>query len=270
MRRSLAVLACLSFALTGCASGGGGASPSATVTEPSATPTYETPTPTLTTESPTPLVTPTLSPAEAYYAEASAKALTDESPYWTESITYATDRCDPIMDSSCTDTYSSGSTEEFVAWGQDVCKVLKIGGVPQYPDDNKPGMLPAEFLREDLGVGDPDPLEPKNAGLAVLAVKYLCPKYAKYVTQAKSGKYPKFGPMTAFTDGDFNVGTEIKAGKYRTEPDQSDCYWERTTKDGHIIANNFVTHSAGRITVTIRSSDGSFSTNGCGTWTRVG
>lgn len=47
-----------------------------------------------------------------------------------------------------------------------------------------------------------------------------------------------------------------------------DCYWERTTKSGNIIDNNLAT-SAREITVTIRTSDGQFTSERCAVWKPV-
>ncbi len=61
---------------------------------------------------------------------------------------------------------------------------------------------------------------------------------------------------------------EIPPGTYQTTGKLDDCYWERTSESGEIIDNNFAT-SARKITVTIRSSDGQFTTERCGTWKPV-
>lgn len=70
-------------------------------------------------------------------------------------------------------------------------------------------------------------------------------------------------------DGDYAVGVDINPGTYRTAKGMSDCYWERTTKGGATIANDFVTYAPAGVTVTIRPSDGGFSSEGCGPWKRV-
>ena len=70
-------------------------------------------------------------------------------------------------------------------------------------------------------------------------------------------------------DGDWKVGEEIREGTWRSEAPASDCYWERTTSGGSTIANDFVTFAKSGVTVTIKSSDGSFSTQGCGSWRRI-
>jgi hypothetical protein len=51
--------------------------------------------------------------------------------------------------------------------------------------------------------------------------------------------------------------------------DLDGCYWERSTRAGEIIDNNFAS-AAREITVTIRASDGLFKAEGCGTWSPVG
>jgi hypothetical protein len=46
----------------------------------------------------------------------------------------------------------------------------------------------------------------------------------------------------------------------------SDCYWERTSPGGDIIDNDFVTHATAGVTVTIKATDGTFTSDGCGAW----
>jgi hypothetical protein len=86
------------------------------------------------------------------------------------------------------------------------------------------------------------------------AVRFLCPKYIKTWKQAMGG----------FDDGEHEVGGKkgIKPGRYRTlDKGLKGCYWERVSKGGQTIANNFVTYSPGHIEVTILPSDGGFSSN---------
>lgn len=77
------------------------------------------------------------------------------------------------------------------------------------------------------------------------------------------------GPLTSFSDGTYEVGTDIQPGKYKTAGGDG-CYWERQKNDDHnfgsIIANDY---SKGPMTVTIAKTDKYFQTNGC-TWTKVG
>lgn len=76
-------------------------------------------------------------------------------------------------------------------------------------------------------------------------------------------------------DGTYTVGQDIEPGTYRTSgPADStfpNCYWARlkdTSGDlDAILANSNV---KGQTTVTIRSGDGAFETNGCEKWSKVG
>ncbi|MEU0275363.1 hypothetical protein [Streptomyces sp. NPDC006307] len=61
---------------------------------------------------------------------------------------------------------------------------------------------------------------------------------------------------------------KIPPGTYRAKGQMEDCYWERTSKSGEILDNNFAT-SAREITVTIRSSDGQFTSERCAVWKPV-
>lgn len=90
------------------------------------------------------------------------------------------------------------------------------------------------------------------------AIKYLCPKYLPIWRKAQGG----------FTDGTYEVGKEIKPGRYRTAGRVSDCYWERSTGGGDTIANDFVTNAPRGVTVTTRKGEG-FKSEGCGSWIRA-
>lgn len=70
-------------------------------------------------------------------------------------------------------------------------------------------------------------------------------------------------------DGSYVIGEEITAGTWRSTDSVSDCYWERTRPNGDTIANDFITFASGRVTVNISGSDGSFTTEGCGSWEKV-
>ncbi|GAB2763394.1 hypothetical protein [Streptomyces bullii] len=73
-------------------------------------------------------------------------------------------------------------------------------------------------------------------------------------------------------DGDFQVGTDIKPGTYRTTGnDDGLCYWERA-KDASgemdsLLANDNVT---GTSYVTVKATDKIFTSNGCNDWEAVG
>lgn len=74
----------------------------------------------------------------------------------------------------------------------------------------------------------------------------------------------------SFGDGTYLIGTDIQPGTYRTEA-AGNCYWERLAGLGgnleDIIANDL---PSGAAIVEIASSDVAFSTQGCGTWQKVG
>jgi len=92
-------------------------------------------------------------------------------------------------------------------------------------------------------------------------------------TKTVTAKPPKpKGPATTVAgDGEYLVGSDMKAGTYRTAgPDGSLCYWERA-KDStgdfdSIIANNNL-QGSGRVTV--RKGE-VFKTTGCQKWAKVG
>lgn len=99
----------------------------------------------------------------------------------------------------------------------------------------------------------------------------LCPKWWPTTKKALSGNF-----VHTYSDGTYEVtakptdyGREIAPGTYRVEGDLDGCYWERSTRGGNIIANNFAS-AAREITVTIASSDGLFKAERCGTWKPVG
>ncbi|MFE7111772.1 hypothetical protein ACFU98_29510 [Streptomyces sp. NPDC057575] len=109
-------------------------------------------------------------------------------------------------------------------------------------------------------------------GKAVLqaGIPKLCPKWTPVLKQAVSGKYDRW-----FGDGTYVVSSKptaadedeetIPPGTYRASGSMKDCYWERTTKSGGIIDNRLAT-SAQEITVTIRASDGQFTSERCAVW----
>jgi len=95
-----------------------------------------------------------------------------------------------------------------------------------------------------------------HAGYTDIAVKYLCTDYMPDLRKSERALY----------EGDYSVGKKARPGTYRTEPRTTDCYWERNSRGGDIIANDLITFAASGATVTILSSDGGFSTTGCGPW----
>ena len=74
-----------------------------------------------------------------------------------------------------------------------------------------------------------------------------------------------------FGDGIHIVGTDVEPGTYRTDAPDG-CYWERLSglsgEFDDIITNGFV-DSAGQVVVEIAPTDAAFSSQDCGTWTRI-
>lgn len=90
-------------------------------------------------------------------------------------------------------------------------------------------------------------------------------------------EYNRTHPMRRFDDGRYTVGNKpglILPGRYRLRGPLANCYWERSTANGSIIANQFITNAPGGVTVSVRSGEG-FTSQGCtaeegGKWERVG
>lgn len=72
-----------------------------------------------------------------------------------------------------------------------------------------------------------------------------------------------------FNSGTYKVGVDIQPGTYVAESETpfENCYWERLDSSGEIIDNNFI-NSGFRVEVSIRSSDYSFTAEGCGEWVK--
>ncbi|NRQ35965.1 hypothetical protein HII36_29645 [Nonomuraea sp. NN258] len=100
----------------------------------------------------------------------------------------------------------------------------------------------------------------RDAVLYGAAVKHLCPKYLPVWKRAQGG----------FGEGTHTVGKDIKPGTYRTvSKPVTDCYWERSTGSGDIIANQLVNNAPNGITLTLRAGEGFTAREGCGNWIRV-
>lgn len=72
-----------------------------------------------------------------------------------------------------------------------------------------------------------------------------------------------------FSDGTYQVGTDIQPGTYRTREGSTGCYYERLSgfsgEMNDIIANNNTDAPA---VVTIEPTDAGFTSSSCGTWTK--
>jgi hypothetical protein len=81
-------------------------------------------------------------------------------------------------------------------------------------------------------------------------------------------------PTTIASDGTHLVPAEARPGTYRaTVPaDSFGCYWARlkgTSGNFEDIIGNGNGDAGGRMTVTIRTTDKAFQTEGCGTWVKI-
>ncbi len=185
---------------------------------------------------------------------------------------------------SCMDTEEEFTSliEIFRMWeeeGSDRCYITLLN-----PSVFSPNEVQAKAIKT---YGDPfDPEYPGNAGTFheilsmcaddafpwdlqepsdAKAVLLLCPE----IPGAKRIKLMVEKSLIT-NDGDWKVGDEIRAGTWKTTGSVSDCYWERTSSGGDTISNNFITFAKSGVTVRVSSTDGSFSTEGCGEWRRIG
>ncbi|WP_253778935.1 hypothetical protein [Goodfellowiella coeruleoviolacea] len=117
---------------------------------------------------------------------------------------------------------------------------------------------PAQWLADDVLTDD------RRRQWTELGIPMLCPEHAPVLAAAKSGNYERF-----YGNGKYVVGVDIPPGVYQITGRVEDCYWERSAKDGDIIDNNFV-NLATDIRVTIKPSDGGFTSQRCGVWKKVG
>lgn len=145
------------------------------------------------------------------------------------------------------------------------CKTLRDGGTQSTPV--WPSKPPAQFLREEWGVGADSPsstMQEKASAMENAIIPVLCPEQAHYLEEAKQGNFTPV-QRTGFGNGKYLVGDDIQPGTYTTTGRVSECYWERSDSQGNIIANNFVS-IAPSITVTVDAGDAGFTSQGCGMW----
>ena len=126
-----------------------------------------------------------------------------------------------------------------------------------------------------------------DATLVGLSLTHLCPEmsptWAKIrpdvqeFAQAEAAdvaekQYNETYPMIKFDDGRYTVGHKpgmVKPGIYRVAGPLRDCYWERSTGNGSIIDNQFITYAPSGTRVTVSTGEG-FTSERCGRWERVG
>lgn len=79
-------------------------------------------------------------------------------------------------------------------------------------------------------------------------------------------------PKTTFSDGTYRVGFDIASGTYQSTNPSPTCHHEKrsgesvSSSDVNISSNG---NSETRTTVTISDGDETFTTSGCGDWTKI-
>lgn len=77
-------------------------------------------------------------------------------------------------------------------------------------------------------------------------------------------------PKTSFGDGTFLVNKDVQPGTYRNPAGYDSCYWQRSSGTSgsfdEILANG---NPSGQAIVTIQATDNAFTSQRCGTWTKV-
>ena len=156
------------------------------------------------------------------------------------------------------------------------CTAFVYGFTPDTPTEQQREAMALYSSRYEDGLDDEDafgilldncvtdPTDGFGDMTAAEAILIFCPEtpYAETITQYAEGSRIE-------NDGSYIVGEDITAGRWRSANSVSDCYWERARSNGETIANDFITFAAGRVTVNISPSDGSFTTEGCGSWEKV-
>lgn len=149
------------------------------------------------------------------------------------------------------------------AFVDDVCVSLPESGVAS-------SSRPQWLVESGMLAGD-------GAAILRFGVPKLCPQWKAALAQAVSGRYDRW-----LTDGDWEVAVdpvpldtsggsdvqEAAPGTYRISGNLADCYWERTSRSGGIIANQMASQ-ARTITVTLEVGE-LFRSQGCsGVWKPV-
>jgi hypothetical protein len=128
---------------------------------------------------------------------------------------------------------------------------------------------PAPTVTKTITEEAPDPEPQPTATVTVTAKPKTEPKPTVTVTAKPKADN---GPSTELGEGTYEVGKDVKAGRYKTTvPDDSlNCYWARLKDDSgsfkSIIANANANPGA-RVSVTIKNGE-FFENTGCGDWKR--
>lgn len=89
-----------------------------------------------------------------------------------------------------------------------------------------------------------------------------------------AGAEPAATAAPTFGDGVWVVGEDIEPGTYRSDvPDGELCYWERLSGFGGDILEDVITNDLiegpQQVLVEIAATDAGFSSDDCGTWTKI-
>ncbi|MGW6455522.1 hypothetical protein ACWF94_06260 [Streptomyces sp. NPDC055078] len=212
--------------------------------------------------------------------EQSADAVwTDEDQWGDTNPPPSSDPLEELAEESADPVYASGPEGDFDKMADEKGWVVDsslYASASEYVDDICTSMTSQSEVGTEPGEWLATRTEPDSAVILKAGMPKLCPKWSKVALAALNGDYVRTYSGGTYIvkrkpkdpDPSSDEPQEIAPGTYRTKGDLEDCYWERTTRSGEIIDNNFAT-SAQVITVTIRASDGQFTSEGCGTWKPV-
>lgn len=97
------------------------------------------------------------------------------------------------------------------------------------------------------------------------------PAPTKQTPVVKTTPKPKKAPVKTWGPGTYEVGVDIKPGKYKSVDNGALCYWARLSslEDEMSIKANHLGEGKSLVVV-IRASDKAFKTSGCSPWVKVG
>ncbi|MFG3577227.1 hypothetical protein [Micromonospora chersina] len=293
MKRFFAGAAALVFGLTGCggtagtpaASTTGGATPSPTAATASPSPT---PSPTIPSLWPSKVVAAMPAAMRKKYEARMATTDEDEKQYF-----YFADTLEELPLNICValavngdDSYSTDGLQlppEGTLTMTRVADYVQSSGSDFEVYANHEVINPMDYVHH---------LAMDDDSLVQLTIRGFCPEMAATWTKLRpevreavqeeaarnaelaAAEYDRTHPVSRFADGAYTVGTRpgmILPGRYRLKGAVVNCYWERSTKNGATIANDFVTNAPSGISVTVRTGEG-FTSEGCAEgrrWERV-
>lgn len=145
---------------------------------------------------------------------------------------------------------SNPTANSIVEWAQSECAEWS-----EKAADDDPDALLAHLILFGKPTGDR------------LAAEHMCPEHLGVVELAQRSFD---GGVQVVTHEPDPSEREIRPGTYRTVGDRvvTDCYWERATGSGDIIANDFITAAVDGVRVTVNAGE-TFISRECGPWAPV-